>query len=167
MAPLLNVLPTPSKVTLNTGTYINSVQVLGGTSQLKTAGIPDAHDTFYAKSLMVPEAAPMSIAAINAFMSYLGSAGFKAKTVGWLRRPECYLHGLSSNYRTGFHKSNYMAVQTLLSTMSHLTPQRLLTGNRSLPFSFKPQHAEVPLLSPRMALHFLMVLSIPPPWSNI
>ena len=81
MAPLLNALPTPSSATLTPGTYINSVLVLGGTRTLNTTNTPDTHDTFYAKSLMTPEAAPMSTAAINAFMAYLGSAGFTADTV--------------------------------------------------------------------------------------
>ena len=82
IAPLLSKLPTPSSKKLTVGTYIQSVQFLGGLGRLSTAGIPDSHDTFYAKSLMTPEASPMSTTALNAFMSYLGNAGFTANTVG-------------------------------------------------------------------------------------
>jgi hypothetical protein len=45
----LNKLPTPSVQTVTPGTYIASVENLGGTNQLNTTGIPDKHDTFYAK----------------------------------------------------------------------------------------------------------------------
>ena len=81
IAPLLYNLPTPSKKTITPGTYIESVQNLGGLGRLDTSGIADTHDTFYAKSLMTPEASPMTLDALNAFMSYLGSAGFTADTV--------------------------------------------------------------------------------------
>ena len=57
------------------------MQILGALGRLNTSGIADTHDTFYAKSLMTPEASPMTIKALNAFMSYLGDAGFAAETV--------------------------------------------------------------------------------------
>jgi len=81
IAPLLSKLPPPSNETLTPGTYINSVEVLGGIGRLNTTDIPNTHDTFYAKSIMTPEASPMSSAALNAFMSYAGDAGFTADTV--------------------------------------------------------------------------------------
>ena len=81
IAPFLVNLPPPSGSTLTPGSYIDSVQFLGGLGRLSTTGIPDTHDTFYAKSLMTPEASPMTLTALNAFMSYLGSAGFTADTV--------------------------------------------------------------------------------------
>ena len=81
IAPLLNTLPTPSRQTITPGTYIESVQNLGGFGRLNMSGIADTHDTFYAKSLMTPEASPMTITALNAFMTYLGDTGFTADTV--------------------------------------------------------------------------------------
>ena len=81
IAPLLNTLPTPLGQTITPGTYIESVQNLGGLGRLNTNGIADTHDTFYAKSLMTPEASPMTITTLNAFMSYLGDTGFTADTV--------------------------------------------------------------------------------------
>ena len=81
IAPLLNTLPTPSGQKITPGTYIESVQNLGGLGRLNTKGVPDTHDTFYAKSLMTPEASPMTITALNAFMSYIGDKGFRADTV--------------------------------------------------------------------------------------
>ena len=81
IAPFLNTLPTPSGQTVTPGTYIESVQNLSGLGRLNTIGIPDTNDTFYAKSLMTPEASPMTITTLNAFTSYLGDAGFTADTV--------------------------------------------------------------------------------------
>ena len=81
ITPLLDTLPPPSGQTITPGTYIESVQYLGGLGRLSTSGIADTHDTFYAKSLMTPEASPMTSTALNAFMSYLGDAGFTADTV--------------------------------------------------------------------------------------
>ena len=81
IAPLLDNLPPPSVQSVTPGTYIESVQNVGGLDRLNTTGIPDFHDTFYAKSIMTPEASPMTGMAINALMSYLGDAGFTADTV--------------------------------------------------------------------------------------
>jgi hypothetical protein len=81
IAPFLNTLRTPSEQTVTPGTYIEGAQSVTGTNRLNTSGIPDVHDTFYAKSLMTPEASPMTITALNAFMSYLGDTGFTADTV--------------------------------------------------------------------------------------
>ena len=83
IAPLLAALPTPSSASVQNGTYINSVQILGG-STLNTSTAPDVHDTFYAKSLMTPEASPMTEEALNAFMSYLGNEGFTADSVRFI-----------------------------------------------------------------------------------
>ena len=51
-----------------------------------------------------------------------------------------------------------MVVQTLLSTMFHLMPRRLLTGAQCLPFNsiLRPET----VLSLTMALHCLMVMSL-------
>jgi hypothetical protein len=81
IAPYLNTLPTPSVQTVTPGTYIASVANLGLPNQLNTTGVPDKPDTFYAKSLMTPEASPMTSAALNAFMTYAATTGFTADTV--------------------------------------------------------------------------------------
>ena len=80
IAPFLDALPPPSKKKITSGTYIESVQYLGG-GRLNTTDIPDKPHTFYTKSIMTPEASPMTIKALNAFMCYLGDAGFTADTV--------------------------------------------------------------------------------------
>ena len=79
--PYLANLPPPSEKSVTPGTYIESVENLGSIGRLKTTGIPDSRNAFYAKSLMTPETSPMSISALNAFMNYLGNEGFTANTV--------------------------------------------------------------------------------------
>jgi len=82
LQPFLDVMPPPRTSSRTTGTYIASVQNWGGIGRLNTTDIPDTHDTFYAKSLTVPEDAPMSNASWDALMNYLGNKGFNASTVG-------------------------------------------------------------------------------------
>lgn len=96
LQPYLKHLPTPQSAQVTNGTYISSVQLLGGLGRLNTTGIPDGHDTFYAKSLMTPEGAPMSNKSLNAFYTYLANEGFEANTVGYyvyecsITREGCY-----------------------------------------------------------------------------
>jgi hypothetical protein len=85
IAPFLDTLPPPSAQSVTPGTYIQSVQALGGSKPLDTTTVPDTHDTFYAKSIMIPEASPMTNTALNAFMSYLGNDGYTADTVRWYK----------------------------------------------------------------------------------
>ena len=82
IAPLLHNLPTPSRKSVTPGTFIESLGDMGGLSgRLNTSGIDDTRNTFYAKSIMTPEASPMTSKALNAFMSYLGDEGYTADTV--------------------------------------------------------------------------------------
>ncbi|KAJ7589164.1 glucooligosaccharide oxidase [Mycena floridula] len=87
LAPFVNKLPKPTKVTFSgDGTYISSVSVLGG--GLSTTA-PDETDTFYAKSLMTPSSAPPTLAAWTAFMKYLATDGFSS-TLNWFMQVELY-----------------------------------------------------------------------------
>lgn len=79
VASFLKAMPPLNAVTLFTGNWIESVENLGGGS-VNTTG-PDNTDTFYAKSLMTPEASPMSPAARKGFMSWLAHEGFNVQNV--------------------------------------------------------------------------------------
>ncbi|KAF5376218.1 hypothetical protein D9615_008500 [Tricholomella constricta] len=90
LAPYLQQMPAKPEVNLNVGTYLNSVAALAGGS-LNTKSAPDAHDTFYVKSLMTPASSPMSDAAILAFTRYLAIQGFASKTASeWFVQLELY-----------------------------------------------------------------------------
>jgi len=82
LAPFLSKLPRPVQRTRSgDGTYIGSVRELGGGASLVTAAAPDIHDTFYAKSMMVPEDQPLSGQASLEFMARLARDGFDSATV--------------------------------------------------------------------------------------
>jgi hypothetical protein len=121
IAPFLNNLPTPSSQTITPGSYIDSVQNLGGLGRLSTTGIPDVHDTFYAKSLMTPEASPMTLDALNAFMSYLGDAGFTADT-NWFVQLELYggtnsaINNVALDATAFAHRSSMFTIQLYTSS---------------------------------------------------
>ncbi|KAF8194117.1 glucooligosaccharide oxidase [Pholiota molesta] len=86
IAPFLAKVPTPQSKKLTVGTYIGSVQYLGGLGRLNTTGTPDSTDTFYAKSLMTP---PLASAQGTAFMNYLANSGFGTNT-DWFVEVELY-----------------------------------------------------------------------------
>ncbi|KAF9037140.1 glucooligosaccharide oxidase [Panaeolus papilionaceus] len=89
MGPLLSRLPPVQNVTVNPGTYIESVEMLGFMGRLNTTVLPDEPNTFYAKSLMTPQEVPMEEGAVRSWMKYLGDEGFEANTV-WYIEIEMY-----------------------------------------------------------------------------
>ena len=78
--PYLDTLPEPDSIGSKSGSYIDSLRLLGGLGHLSTQ-TPDSRNTFYAKSLMTPEASPISDTALAAFTDYLANAGFKTNLV--------------------------------------------------------------------------------------
>lgn len=79
--PFLEVLPPPIVSVFSAGSYIESVEALAGVDPaggqpLNTSSGSDVPETFYAKSLMTPEDAPMSAQAIDTFITYLAHEGF-------------------------------------------------------------------------------------------
>ncbi|KAJ7745583.1 glucooligosaccharide oxidase [Mycena maculata] len=89
IAPYLKNLPKPTSNNTKVGTYINSVSFFAGPQPVNTASAPDVSDTFYTKSLMTPQSAPMSTAAINAFTTYMATQGF-ASVTSWFVQLELY-----------------------------------------------------------------------------
>jgi hypothetical protein len=126
IAPLLKQMPSGPKITQSPGSYINSVANLAGGS-LDTRSTPDGHDTFYAKSLMTPEASPMSSAALTAFAHYLANEGFASKTVRLY--PPCGGQPLTDieRFRNGLCKLNSTVERTRPSTLSSQTTLLSLT----------------------------------------
>ncbi|KAI3599207.1 glucooligosaccharide oxidase [Moniliophthora roreri] len=91
--PLLQALQLPASDSgLNiksNGSYIDSVRALavddGG---LDTNG-SDTTDNFYAKSIMIPEGAPLSSQACESFMKYLGDVG-QGSSLDWFTEIELF-----------------------------------------------------------------------------
>ncbi|KAL0949120.1 hypothetical protein HGRIS_009205 [Hohenbuehelia grisea] len=77
--PLLAKVPQPQSTNIKTYGWLDSLQVLGGQG-LNTTIIPDGSDTFFAKSLMVPQETPMTQASIKSFFDYIGNQGASSDT---------------------------------------------------------------------------------------
>ncbi|KDR70248.1 hypothetical protein GALMADRAFT_255135 [Galerina marginata CBS 339.88] len=116
-APFFQKVPAPSATVLLPGTYKDSVDFWGF-----GAGAPVDHDTFYTKSIMVPEASPMSHSALSAFMTYLVNEGFDAdSSILWVLEIELW-GGTNSAINkvpldaTAFaHRSSMFTIQFYLS----------------------------------------------------
>ena len=92
--PLLDTVPLPpTSSSVKTYDWLGVVeQLAGGDGNLNTSTKPDQPDTFYAKSLMVAEAEPLTEAALLSFFKYLFSAG-KTTDTNWfilVRMPSFY-----------------------------------------------------------------------------
>jgi hypothetical protein len=122
--PYLDTLPEPDSIGSKSGSYIDSLRLLGGLGHLSTQ-TPDSRNTFYAKSLMTPEASPISDTALAAFTDYLANAGFKTNLVS----PDQFTFRLvSPRERTGLSKWSCMAERTLLSMRLHRAQHLLGEG---------------------------------------
>ncbi|KAJ7155018.1 glucooligosaccharide oxidase [Mycena filopes] len=91
IAPYLTApgMPKVSSKTVEAGTYLDSVTYFAQGQAVNTSTAPDGADDFYAKSLMTPAGAPMSAAAVKAFVSYMAVQGFASKT-DWFIEVELY-----------------------------------------------------------------------------
>ncbi|KAK0448331.1 uncharacterized protein EV420DRAFT_1712324, partial [Desarmillaria tabescens] len=87
--PYLDTLPPPGLTTIAQGNWIETVAALTF-GALNTSTQAPINDTFYAKSLMVPEDSPLSKDAIDALMSYLDTVGFSTTDVFWFVEIELY-----------------------------------------------------------------------------
>ncbi|KAF9482070.1 glucooligosaccharide oxidase [Pholiota conissans] len=88
LGPFFATVPAPRAMSFDTGDYLHSAINLAGGS-LDTKDQPDNTDTFYAKSLMTPQGAPMSGKALQAFMDVVANEGFTTD-VGWFFQAELF-----------------------------------------------------------------------------
>ncbi|CAD6576014.1 MAG: hypothetical protein CYPHOPRED_005852 [Cyphobasidiales sp. Tagirdzhanova-0007] len=126
---LLAQLPTPiaSSNGVNSTNWIDAAQLLAGSQNLSTHTATDYHDTFYAKSVMVPEAQPLSPAAINAFSTYLGQEGYSSDTA-WFVQIELYggsgsaINNVSRTSTAFVHRDSLFNVQFYASSSDYSPP---------------------------------------------
>ncbi|KAA1094404.1 hypothetical protein PGT21_020273 [Puccinia graminis f. sp. tritici] len=89
--PFLSQMPTPTKKSVKTRSWIASLEVSAQGQPLSTSGVDlgKEHDTFYAKSLTTPQSIPMSNSSIIAFSKYLINQGLQLET-DWFVQLELY-----------------------------------------------------------------------------
>ncbi|KAJ7042761.1 glucooligosaccharide oxidase [Mycena alexandri] len=126
VAPFLAAMPPLHGVTFTPGNWIESVTVLAG-STLNTSSAPDYTDTFYAKSLMTPEASPMSHAARTSFMKNLAYEGFASNT-SWFFQVELYggsnskINAVPADETAFVHRSSMFTIQFYASSFNNAPP---------------------------------------------
>ncbi|KAJ7146041.1 glucooligosaccharide oxidase [Mycena epipterygia] len=126
VAPFLAAMPPLNAVTFTPGNWIESVEVLAG-STLNTSSAPDYTDTFYAKSLMTPEASPMSLAARTSFMRNLAYEGFASNT-SWFFQVELYgganskINAVPADATAFVHRSSMFTIQFYASSFNNAPP---------------------------------------------
>ncbi|KAF9042491.1 glucooligosaccharide oxidase [Panaeolus papilionaceus] len=119
LSPLLTVLPKPTTITVIPRSYIDSVNYFGGEGTLNTTIAPETPNTFYAKSLMVPDRSPLTKAAVDKWTQYLGGEGFNASTK-WFVDVELY-GGRNSAINSVPNESTSFGRRDALFTMQFYT----------------------------------------------
>ncbi|KAJ7282845.1 glucooligosaccharide oxidase [Mycena rebaudengoi] len=75
--------------------WTTALKEVNGGAPLSTIGIPDGHDTFFAKSLVVPVASPLTSAALSALSEYFTAAALPS-SVSWFIQFELWGGGNSA-----------------------------------------------------------------------
>ncbi|KAF9538186.1 hypothetical protein CPC08DRAFT_526038 [Agrocybe pediades] len=110
----------------DTGDYLHSAVNLAGGSW-DTSSAPDGTDTFYAKSLMTPEASPISERTLAAWMDTLANEGFDAP-VGWFIQAELFrgrnsaINAVKSTATAFARRTSLFTIQFYASSHGNVPP---------------------------------------------
>ncbi|KAL8813521.1 MAG: hypothetical protein Q9200_000195 [Gallowayella weberi] len=74
---LLRTLPTPSNTSIKTFSWLDSLTDMKGEPLPQPLSGYDAHDNFYAKSILVPETTPLTQSALLNYFTYITTASSK------------------------------------------------------------------------------------------
>ncbi|KAF7300268.1 Glucooligosaccharide oxidase [Mycena kentingensis (nom. inval.)] len=122
--PFLDAMPPVNGVDFFHGNWIESAQNLGGDLDVSA---PDGTDTFYAKSLITPEAAPMDENARKAFMNIVSTEGSTTNT-SWFFQIELFggpnsaINAVSLNETAFAHRSSLFNIQFYASSFNNQPP---------------------------------------------
>ncbi|KAJ7579209.1 glucooligosaccharide oxidase [Mycena floridula] len=116
LKPFLDTMPSPnSKSFSGNGSWIDNVAVLNG-GPLGTSQHADGNDNFYVKSLMTPQAAPMTNYSRTQFMKYLTNEAYKTP-VEWFIQLGLYgganseINSVLSDYSSFVHRDSMFTIQ--------------------------------------------------------
>ncbi|KAJ6489555.1 glucooligosaccharide oxidase [Mycena vitilis] len=93
-ASLLLATGPPSSTYVQERSWVAALMEVEGGSPLSTKGTPDTHDTFFAKSLVVPTASPLTDAALSALGTYFAETQVP-NTLSWFIQFELWGGGNS------------------------------------------------------------------------
>ncbi|KAF9460050.1 glucooligosaccharide oxidase [Collybia nuda] len=117
IAPFLENMPEGPEVIINPGTFIESLELVGP-GPLDTHIQPEVPSTFYAKSLMTPQSAPMSLEARMAFANSIANEGSDTE-IDWVLEFELYggqnsaLNAVPVDATAFAHRSSTFTIQLL------------------------------------------------------
>jgi len=127
LKPFFDKVPPPRAASFDTSDYLHSncmINLAGGS--LNTSA-PDTTDTFYAKSLMTPEASPMSDKALLAFMESVANEGFTTP-VGWFFEIELFggknsaINAVQPTATAFVHRTSLFTIQFYASSAGNVPP---------------------------------------------
>ncbi|KAG7098044.1 hypothetical protein E1B28_000019 [Marasmius oreades] len=128
LAPLLESLPPPTGVSREgNGTYIDTVIILANSDKGLDTSTPEGNDTFYAKSLMTPEAEPMNDETCLSFMTYLAEDGYDSG-LGWFFQIGVYggrnskINALPANATSFVRRDTLFTMQFYASSPGNIPP---------------------------------------------
>ncbi|KAF8633806.1 hypothetical protein AX15_001248 [Amanita polypyramis BW_CC] len=117
----------PNNTTPFVGTYIDSVNFIGGKGFLNTSTAPDIPDTFYVKSLMTPSTSLISYGAFYAFTSYTANQGFETD-LDWFVEMDLYggansfINSIAADATAFANRNSLWLFQFYASSANHLPP---------------------------------------------
>ncbi|KAJ7487471.1 glucooligosaccharide oxidase [Mycena galericulata] len=94
-APLLQATGPPNATYVQERDWITALTEAAGGTPLNTQGTPDIHDTFYAKSLVVPTYSPLTTDALSALAKYFTSISLPDPEGSWFIQFELWGGGNS------------------------------------------------------------------------
>ncbi|KAF7297120.1 Glucooligosaccharide oxidase [Mycena indigotica] len=122
--PFLDRMPPLNDVSFSQGNWLAALENLGG-GNLNTSVAPDGTDTFFAKSLMTPEASPMNAAALEAFMETVATEGFTTN-VSWFFQIELFggansaINAVPLDATAFAHRSSLFTIQFYASSIGNV-----------------------------------------------
>ncbi|KAF8990467.1 hypothetical protein BDQ17DRAFT_1433750 [Cyathus striatus] len=121
--PYLNTLPRGFLANTTTGSYRRTAEILGLTDTLNTTVRPENDDYFYARSVMVPQSAPMSTQSLQALAQYLASTGYSLS--GWFMQIELWggqnsvINTVQTDATAFAHRNKLFTIQLYVSVSDH------------------------------------------------
>ncbi|KAJ6625746.1 FAD-binding domain-containing protein [Mycena sp. CBHHK59/15] len=133
-ALLLKATGTPSTTFIQERDWISALIEVNGGSPLSTKGTPDVHDTFFAKSLVVPTISPLTSSALSALATYFTNTQIP-DTLSWFIQFELWGGGNSAissvaSTATAYpHRTDLFTVQFYVRSTAAWPTQGLAFGN--------------------------------------